>query len=390
MFGRRPDGRRLKKQDPIVQMTPYLMPMRCDAQVFLEHKADFEKLSRYIVDKAREGQKITFMQILVAAYVRAISKNPEVNRFIFNKQYYIRNNCSVSYTVLKDPQDHNSNETTVRILFDLTDTVYDVRDRMNAAVEQSRATEDGDFVIRLASALLSIPGLATLIVTLVRLLDKYGIAPRVLIRELPFYSGMFITNNGSIGLHHPLHHIYNFGDVSLFIGMGSVLKEAYVEPDGRARMRRWLPLGITADERVCSGAHYAAFFAEVIRLLDNPEELETPPEQVRFEQGVEYHVPKIAEQKRDLNRERKPTGQEKETYLDSPVYPDQYRRYCRHRGQRVFGDPGRQLSVRLYQTCAVLPGLHRALPGGAALRGNAEIPADDEIPRGTGFPPPRL
>ena len=46
MFGRRPDGRRLKHQDPIIQMTPYLMPMRCDAQVFLEHKADYEKLSR--------------------------------------------------------------------------------------------------------------------------------------------------------------------------------------------------------------------------------------------------------------------------------------------------------------------------------------------------------
>ena len=130
-----------------------------------------------------------------------------------------------------------------------------------------------------------------------KLLDKYGIAPPVLIRELPFYSGMFITNNGSIGLHHPLHHIYNFGDVSLFIGMGSVQKEAFVEPDGKTRMRRWLPLGITADERVCSGAHYAAFFSEVIRLLDNPEELETPPEEVRFEQGVEYHVPKISEQK---------------------------------------------------------------------------------------------
>ena len=40
MFGRRPDGKRVKKLDPIVQMTPYLMPMRCDAQVFLEHKAD--------------------------------------------------------------------------------------------------------------------------------------------------------------------------------------------------------------------------------------------------------------------------------------------------------------------------------------------------------------
>ena len=292
MFGRRPDGRRLKKQDPIMQITPYLMPMRCDAQVFLEHKADYEKLSRYIVKKGQEGEKITFMQILVAAYVRAISNNPEANRFIFNKQYYARNNCSVSYTVLKDPQNTDSNETTVRILFDLTDTIFDVRDRMNAAVEQSRATEDGDFVIRLARAALAIPGLATLIVAVVKLLDRYGIAPKVLIRELPFYSGMFITNNGSIGLHHPFHHIYNFGDVSLFIGMGSILKEATVE-DGKARMKRWLPLGMTADERVCSGAHYAAFFFDVLRLLEHPEELENPPEKVRFEQGVEYHVPKV-------------------------------------------------------------------------------------------------
>ena len=296
MFGRRADGRRVKKLDPIVQMTPYLMPMRCDAQVFLEHKADYEKLSRYIVQKSREGQKVTFMQILVAAYVRAISQNPEVNRFIFNKQYYSRNNCSVSYTVLKDPQDTSSNETTVRILFDLTDTLFDVRDRMNHAVEASRATEDGDFVIRLASALLGVPGLATLVVTIVKLLDRYGIAPKVLLRELPFYSGMFITNNGSIGLHHPLHHIYNFGDVSLFIGMGTLVKEAFVESDGRTRMRRWLPLGITADERVCSGAHYAQFFFDIMHLLDNPEELETPPEEVHFDQGLEYHVPKVAKQ----------------------------------------------------------------------------------------------
>ena len=293
MFGHRPDGKRLKKLDPIVQITPYLMPMRCDAQVFLEHKMDYEKLSRYIAAQTRKGERVTFMQILVAAYVRAVSKNPEVNRFIFNKCYYARNNCSVSYTVLKDPQDTDSNETTVRILFDLTDTLYDVRDRMNDAVEKSRATDDGDFVIKLARGVLAVPGLATLIVGIVRLLDRYGIAPAVLTQELPFYSGLYMTNNASIGLHHPLHHIYNFGDVSLFIGMGSIQKEAFVEPDGKTRMRRWLPLGITADERVCSGAHYSAFFADMLHYLEHPEELEVPPESVRFDEGVEYHVPKV-------------------------------------------------------------------------------------------------
>ena len=292
MFGHRPDGKRVKKLDPIVQITPYLMPMRCDAQVFLEHKADYEKMSRYIAQKSREGQQVTFMQILVAAYVWAVSRNPEVNRFIFNKQYYSRNNCSVSYTVLKNPQDTNSNEDTVRILFDLTDTIFDVRDRMNDAVEKSRTSETGGFAIKLASGVLAVPGLATLIVGLVRLLDRYGLAPASLINGLPLYSGLYVTNNGSIGLHHPLHHIYNFGNVSLFFGMGSILKEAVVE-DGKARMRRVLPVGITADERVCSGAHYAAFFFDVIHYMDHPEELETPPESVRFDEGVEYHVPKV-------------------------------------------------------------------------------------------------
>ncbi len=293
MFGRRPDGRRLKNVDPIVRITPYLMPMRCDAQVFLEHRLDYEKLARYIAEKNREGQKITFMQIIVASYVRGVSQHPEINRFIFNKQYYARNNCSASYTVLKDPQDPESNETTVRILFDPSDTLFDVRDRMNDAVEKARATEDGDFVIRLANAVLSIPGLATLIVGVVRLLDRYGIAPGVLMRELPFYSGMFITNNASIGLNHVLHHIYNFGNVSLFIGMGNILKEAAVDSEGKVRMKRWLPLGLTADERVCSGAHYAAFFAEVTKCMANPELLEVPPEKVVYDENVEYHVPKI-------------------------------------------------------------------------------------------------
>ena len=295
MFGFRPDGRRLKDVDPLVQITPYLMPMRCDAQVFLQHRMDYEKAARYIAEKNRQGEKITFMQIIVAAYVRSVSALPELNRFIFNKQYYARNNCSVSYVVLKDPQNNESNEVTARIEFDLTDTIFDVRDRMIDAQEKIRTAEDDAFVTKLAGGLLKVPGLATFMVGLYRLLDRYGLAPKFLLKELPFYSGLFITNNASIGLNHVLHHIYNFGNVSMFIGMGNVLKEATVDGEGRARMKRWLPLGMTADERMCSGAHYAAFFASMIKYMDDPTLLEVPPETVRFDLGgtYEYHVPKV-------------------------------------------------------------------------------------------------
>ena len=120
MFGRRPDGRRMKGVDPVVQITPYLMPMCCDAQVFLEHKLDYEMLSRYIARKAVEGEKVTFMQIIIAAYVRGVSQHPEINRFIKNKQFFSRNNLSVAFTLLKDSQNHDSPETVTRIEFDPT------------------------------------------------------------------------------------------------------------------------------------------------------------------------------------------------------------------------------------------------------------------------------
>ncbi|MBQ6173020.1 MAG: 2-oxo acid dehydrogenase subunit E2 [Clostridia bacterium] len=294
MFGRRRDGRRVKGIDPIVRITPYLMPMRCDAQVFLEHQIDFEAMTRYIAQQQAKGERLTHMQIIIAAYVRAISQHPEVNRFIKNKQYFARNNCSVAFTILKDPQDADSGETTVKLKFDLTDTVYDVRDRFNAAVEDSRDESTSNFVDKLVSVLFGVPGLPTLIVAIVRLLDRYGIAPRALIDELPFYVGMFITNNASIGLHHVNHHIYNFGNVGLFFGMGLIEKIAVVE-NGETRMKRFLPVGITADERVCGGAHYAGFFADAVRAMKDPSILEKPPEQVFFDHGLEYHVPKVGE-----------------------------------------------------------------------------------------------
>ena len=292
MFGRRPDGKRLGKIDPFVKITPYLMPMRCDAQVFLQHRMDWESMTRYIGRQMQEkNEKLTHMQIIVAAYVRAVSQNPEVNRFIMNKQYFARNNCSVAFTILRSPQDADQGENVVRIQFDPTDTIYDVRDRMIAAINASRGEQTDGFLDKLLNFLFAVPGLATGIVGLMRLLDRYGIAPKALIDAIPLYVGMYITNNASIGLHHVNHHIYNFGNVSMFFGMGLVEKIAVVE-NGETRMKRYLPMGITADERVCSGAHYARFFALMEQYLDHPELLEKPPESVRYEPGVEYHEKK--------------------------------------------------------------------------------------------------
>ena len=292
MFGRRPDGRRIKGEDPVVRITPYIMPMRCDAQVFLKHYLDLEALGRYIrKQKDEKNEQITYMQLIVAAYVRSVSQHPEINRFIMNKQLFARNNCSAAFMALKDPSDLSQGEAVVKIRFDLTDTLYDVRDRMEAGVKANRGEQPDAFINKLLKVLFAVPGLATVVVGLVRLLDRYGLAPRVLMDELPFYTGMFITNTASINLHDVYHHLYNWGNVGLFFGMGLPKKVAVAE-NGATRMKRFLPIGITADERVCSGAHYARFFNEMRRYLEHPERLETPPETVKFDKVCQYHEPK--------------------------------------------------------------------------------------------------
>ena len=292
MFGRRPEGIRVRRMDPIVQITPYIMPMRCDAQVFLDYEIEYEPLMRYIAKKSREGLKITFMELIMASYVRAVSQVPEVNRFIMNKQFYNRKELTVSFTLLMDTEDGSIKENAAKIFFDPTDTIYDVSARMKATVEANRKEDTAGFVLGLATFLMKVPLLPNLVVGLVKLLDRYGLCPKALLDGLPFHTGMYITNNASIGLMHVYHHIYNFGNTSLFFGMGVPKRFNTVDAQGKVIRKCVLPMGITADERVCSGAEYAKFFAAMKQCLLHPEMLEAPPEKVYYNEGAEYHAPK--------------------------------------------------------------------------------------------------
>ena len=292
MFGRRPDGKRVKQMDPIVQLTPYLMPMRCDAQVFLDHTIEYEPMMRYIAKKGQEGVKITFMELLIAAYVRGISQVPQANRFVMNKQLFNRNEITVAFTLLMDTKDGSFEENAVKIFFDPKDTIFDVSARVKQSIEANRKPEDPGIVVKLCSFLMSFPILPNVVVGFVKLLDRYGLCPKWFLDIIPFHTGMFITNMASIGMHRVYHHIYNFGNTSLFFSIGAPERSFGVDKDGQVIRKRTLPIGITADERVCGGAVYALLFASINKHLKNPELLEAPPESVNYNDGCEYCLPK--------------------------------------------------------------------------------------------------
>ena len=308
MFGRRKDGRVLKEIDPIIALTPYLMPMRCDSQVFLNYRLDYEKMARYIVAQGAQGHRITFLELIIAAFVRVVSEIPEVNRFVSNKRLYARTQLTVSFVALKDTvKEDDIEENTVKCHFDPRDTIYDVAERVRVAIEEARKEEADNSTMKVAKLLLN-PILANIVVHTARFLDRYGIMPQYILNASPFHTSLFLTHMGSIGMPAVNHHIYNFGTTSLFFSMGSIQRVPEAGPDGTLVRKRYMPIGITADERICAGAVYAKMVARMIDLINHPEQLETPPETVKFEEGHAYSLPLSRKKKEKKSKQQAVAG----------------------------------------------------------------------------------
>ena len=280
MFGRRCDGRRLDHIDPIVRFMPYIMPTRNDAMNLAMETLDYEPMAEYIKKRSKEGAKVSFMALIIAAYVRAVAEYPALNRFIMNRQVYARNQITVSLTVLRNANDkNNEDEALVKMHFSPDATLDEVNAEISRLVRDAINEEEDNSVVNAANILLKFPILTKVVVVAARLIDRFGIIPKSLVELSPFHCSMFITNMASIGMPAINHHLYNFGNTTIFIAMGKAERRAVPTRDGVAT-RTVLPLGLTTDERICGGSAYAQGFQYMKKLLANPELLEVRPERV--------------------------------------------------------------------------------------------------------------
>jgi pyruvate/2-oxoglutarate dehydrogenase complex dihydrolipoamide acyltransferase (E2) component len=90
------------------------------------------------------------------------------------------------------------------------------------------------------------------IVRIQRILDFFGMLPQALVRDDPFYSSVFVTSLGSIGVDAVFHHLYEYGNCPFFINIGEITEKPVAE-QGRVAVRNVLPVRITFDERIEDG-----------------------------------------------------------------------------------------------------------------------------------------
>ncbi len=257
----------MKNESPFIAVTPYIMPHRYDAMNMVTEYADMEILREYIHGKRKEGVRISYMALVLAAYHKAYLENPKINRFVMNKRIYQRNHFCVSFVMLKTRADGTPDETTLKVYFEPDDDVFTINRKIEDLIAENGDSQHNNATDKFANAMFAVPLLPDLIVGVARLLDRWGILPRAIIDLSPFHTSLFITNIASINTTHIFHHTYDFGTTSVFVCMGKPVVN-YIHGEYRKKL---LPLSCVMDERICSGVEYAQFWVSFSRYLKHPE-----------------------------------------------------------------------------------------------------------------------
>jgi len=279
-WGDRKDGRRLRTLDPYHSMTAYIMPTRNDACNQFEDAIDCTDIDKFL-RKLRTEHGLTgigFLHFMSAVYVRACAKYPEVNRFVSGQRVFARFHPELVMTVKLELK-AEAPETSIKVPFEVTDTIQQVFAKINEQIAATKtgATKTDDT----ASTLMKLPRLLLkFVVWFLKLLDYFGKLPWSIIEASPFHGSVIITDMGSVGLPMLYHHIYNFGNLPLFLSIGAKQKRLVMEPDGSVTEHKFIKLSLVQDERTTDGFYWSQCYRYMKYLLKNPEELLAPPAEV--------------------------------------------------------------------------------------------------------------
>ena len=282
-WGDRTDGRRVRTLPPMAQITSYFQVERNTCSNLFDESFEITHVERYIRAKRREGYTdFGLTHVLLAAYVRGVAKYPQLNRFISGQKVYSRGEDIQYCMVVKKEMTVESPDTSIKVHLSPWDTAIDVYNKLNAAVESVKASQELDSSLdNLIAYFTLIPSvIMKFVVWLLKLLDYFGLLPRFLLELSPFHGSLFFTSMGSLGIRPIYHHLYDFGNLPVFGAFGLKRKAYEIQEDGSVVQKKYIDVKFVLDERIVDGFYYATFFKYYRRLIAHPELLDNPPEEV--------------------------------------------------------------------------------------------------------------
>jgi hypothetical protein len=276
-FGHRSDGVRLRKLPGFRKIFPFLMRTRTESAVYFSKRLAVAPTMSWLErTNAARQKKISLFYVILAAAVRTLALRPEINRFVTGRRIYQRRTIDLSFVVKRELTEEAS-EITLKLTFDPRSTIDEVARRVQTAVEAARQSRTS-FDEKLTDFITLLPRpLTRLAVAAVRWLDYHGWLPASFLRDDSLHTSAFLANLGSIGLDAAFHHMYEWGNASVFVVVGKLKKEPVVNERGELEVADVVDMNFTGDERITDGVYFSKTMDLFLDLIRNPEELEAPP-----------------------------------------------------------------------------------------------------------------
>ena len=280
-FGDRKEGRLLRSLPAFAKFVPFIMPTRNDACNQYEESFEVSDVDRRLRKLRVDGNKgIGILHFIIAAYIRGVSMLPGMNRFVVGRRIYARDNIEVVMTV-KRSLAIDATETTIKVVFEPTDTIFDVYRKMSEKIDEIKTVEGNNNTEDVAEAMCKAPRfLLRFALMILRIMDYFGWLPQSLLDASPFHGSMIITDLGSLRIGPIYHHIYNFGTLPVFISFGAKRHAYELDRHGNMVDRKYVDCKFVMDERTVDGHYYAQFLQAFRYICQHPEIVETPPSKV--------------------------------------------------------------------------------------------------------------
>ena len=280
-FGDRKDGRLLRSLPAYTKFMPYIMATRNDALNLYEESMEITDVDRRLRRLRVEGYKgIGFLHFLIAAYIRIVSMLPGLNRYVAGRRIYAGNDITVVMTV-KRALSIDATETSIKVHFEPTDTIFDVYRKMNEKIDEVKATEENNNTEDVADALARLPRfLLRFVIQILRILDYFDLLPQSLLEASPFHGSLIITDLGSLRIRPVFHHIYNFGTLPVFIAFGAKHHVYELDRHGNMVDRKYVDVKVSLDERTVDGHYFSQAMQAWRYIFQHPEILEQSPTRV--------------------------------------------------------------------------------------------------------------
>lgn len=273
MVRRRADGLLVDRVHPLRQVMWHLMPGRNQSAVFFEQQVDVTAAQAMADRLSAEGpHRITLFHLVLCAAARTLHEHPRLNRFVSGRRLYQRSAVEISFS-LKQSFEERAPILAMKRAFPRGETLPEMVNAIAGLVRKGRggqSSASSDLEVRLAARLprAVIAG----VVQALRGLDALGILPRALLEGDPLFASLFVANLGSLGLDAGFHHLYEYGNIPIFMMLGRVAPQPVVQGD-QVVVRPVMKLRYTFDERIEDGFAAARALGTLQGYLEAPEEL---------------------------------------------------------------------------------------------------------------------